>query len=135
MNIRNAIRSAFLADAALVALVGQRIFTSFAPIGRTTSVNDTWVVMTKLTGAEESAHDGNQQLSHPLFQFTIGGADKEKVDEVQRLLSTYNAREFTYDDQGTPRVLTFFHRDDRDDWEPESRLHKATVDLEVWVNT
>lgn len=134
MNIREAIRQALLSNQALTAIVANRVSSHYAPAN--TPADKTWIVMSKISGGEEGAHDGNQRLSHPLFQFTIGGGAQEKVDEVQRLLIALNCTEYTYTENGTPYVLTFFHRDDRDAvWDGGSRISEASVDLEIWVNT
>ncbi len=134
MNIRTGIRNALLANAALVALVGQRITSSYAP--NTTPVESTWIVMTLINGAEEGSFDGNSQLTHPTFQFTIGGADKEKVDEVQRLLVQMHCTEYDYTEGENTFRLTFFHSDARDAmWEGGTRVSEASVDLQVWTNT
>ncbi len=131
MNIREAILSVLRADTALVAILGARMSSSFAPVN--TPAELTWLVMTKVAGNEEASLDGNSDLSHPIFQFTIGGPDKTKVDEVQRLLCNLHGNEFRYEAQAPHYRVIFQHRDDRDlDWDSNERLFKCSVDFEIW---
>lgn len=127
MNIREAIKQALLANAAIAALVGQRVWSGYAPTG--TDKVGPWIVFTKLYGVREGAHDGDQALQHPVFQFTIGGTAKVSVDAVQDLLTRLNGTNYTH----AGKVLTFFHKDDQDAWTDGTRVQEPTVDLEVWV--
>lgn len=132
MNIREGIIQAIAANAALTVIVGERVTSSFAP--ESTPADLTWIVMTLINGNEEGQHDGDGNLTHPLFQLTVGGPDKADVDEACRLLKAFNCTEFTYTEGAVDWVLTFLHSDDRDeDWSPETRCFKSSVDLEVWA--
>lgn len=131
MNLREGIIQALAANGALNAIVGVHVTSSFAP--ENTPAAATWIVMTLINGGEEGGHDGDGNLTHPVFQLTVGGPDKASVDEVCRLLKTFNCFEFTYTENAVPYVLTFLHRDDRDeDRDTETRCFKASVDIEVW---
>ena len=134
-NLREGIKQAILANSVIAAIVGTNVSATFAPAA--TPADGTWIVFTKIAGGEVGAMDGDGGLTHPVFQFTIGGNDKEKVDTVQQLLTDFNCTEFTYNSGSVSvpsnHVLTFIYRDDRDGWEEGSRVYKAAVDLEVWA--
>ena len=132
MNLEEGLRQAILANAGIAALVGSRVSFEFAPVS--TPLTAPWIVGTRINGAEEGAMDGDQQLSHPTYQFTIGGPNKAQVDRVRWLLCKFNCTEFIYTEDGTPYTLTFHHSNDFSEWEPDSRVSKALVDLIVWVN-
>lgn len=133
MNIREGIRQALLANAALVAIVGQRITSHYAPAN--TPAGLTWIVMTKISGGEEGAHDGDQMLTHPTFQFTVGGGSQENVDEAVRLLLGMQCTEYVYNEGSNEYRLTFIHSDDRDaQWDGNTRVSEASVDFTIWTN-
>jgi hypothetical protein len=83
--LKEGLRQALLANAALVAIVGSRITSSFAP--QNTPAGATWLVISQISGLEDSAMDGNSNLTRPRFQLTVGGADQEQVDAVRDSLS------------------------------------------------
>lgn len=132
MNIREGIIRAIAANVALTAIVADRVSSAFAP--NNTPADLTWIVMTLVSGHEEGAHDGDGNLTHPIFQLSVGGPDKTLVDEVCRLLKRFNCTEYTYTEAAVDYALTFIHSDDRDeDWDQSTRCFKASVDLEVWA--
>lgn len=129
-SIKEGLRQAILANAGVAALVSTRVWASFAPL--TTSMAGPWIVITKISGQEDSSHSGNAHLSRPRFQLTVGGTDQEKVDEVaQLLIRDFNAATYTH----SGRILTIFHADDMDAWEEPTRHYRASVDVYVWANT
>jgi hypothetical protein len=132
-SLKEGLRQALLANAALVAIVGSRITSSFAP--QNTPAGQTWIVISQISGQEDSAMDGNANLTRPRFQLTVGGADQEQVDAVRDILVQFNGVTYDYVALDGTHTLTFFHADDNDGWEEPSRLYKVMVDLYVWANT
>jgi hypothetical protein len=133
MNIREGIIQALKNNTDLYALVAERIYSAYAPSN--TPGSKTWIVITKISGGEEAAHDGDAQLTHPIFQFTVEGTNKTEVDEVCRLLiDGFNAHEYLYTENAEQYELTLFHVDDRDHpWDSTERTSSASVDMEVWA--
>lgn len=130
MNLREGIKQAILANTELLTILGDRVWSTFAPV--TTSYT-CWVVMTKIAGGEVESNQGDGGLTHPVFQFTIGGTDKVQCDRVQYLLEQFNAFEYTYAGEGGGHVLTFFYVDSRDGWDDRTRNYNPSVDLTVWA--
>lgn len=124
-NLREGIRQAILNNAELAALVGERVWSGHTP----KTQSEVWITFIKIFGQEEGSFDGDQKLTHPVFQFTIGGANKVNVDEVQRLLVKLNATQYTY----AGVQILFIHKDDRDGWEDGTRQQDPSVDLEIWA--
>lgn len=125
MNIAEQIIQAFKADASLTALVGDRIFANFTPISETAV--GPWIVLTRISNDQDSAHDGNQHYARCRYEAFVGGVDKQSVDQVRDLIvETFNG--FEYGD------LLFFHDNDFDGWEERLRCFTATIHLVVHVN-
>lgn len=127
-NLREGLKQSILANAAIAALVGANVWGGFTPTGVADKAS-VWVTYIKLYGQEESAMDGDQALTHPVFQLTIGGKNRANVEAVQQLLVKFNGTNYTHEG----KVLTFFHRDDQDGWTDGTRVQEPTVDLEIWV--
>ncbi len=126
-NLREGIKQALLANAAIAALVGARVWDGYAPSNVTAA--GPWIVYRKIYGGEEGAMDGDQALTHPTYQFTIGGTNKVNVNAVQQLLVKFNCTNYAHED----KVLTFYYKDDQDAWSDGARVQEPSVDLEIWV--
>lgn len=125
MNIAENIIEAFRADSTLIGYVGDRIFANFAPISSTAS--GPWLVITRISNDQESAHDGNQHYARCRYEVFVGGVDKEAVDQVRDwMVEKYNG--FQYGD------VLFFHDNDFDGWEEKLRCFTATIHFVVHVN-
>lgn len=131
-NFRKSLVAALKANTDLAALVNGQIAASYAP----SSFKSVWVVFTKISGREEGAHDGNQNLTERRFQFTVSGDTKTLVDQVSEILITqFNAFKFTaFPSTPQEQELVFFHEDDRETWEEAPRSYSATVDLKIQAN-
>lgn len=134
MNIREAIRQCILANANFVALVpADRLWLQFAPSG--TAPTGPWVVMEQISGQETTAHNGNNNLVAKRYQFTIGGPDQEKVNEVfDILVQQFNGVDIVYNDGTTDWTLTFFNANSDDGWDEATRTFNPTVDMLIWTN-
>lgn len=132
-NPYSAVRAALLNNAPLMTLLGDdptRITTDFAFQGQTKP----YIVITKVTGQQEGAHDGDQALTHNRYQFNIGGTDKDACDAIALLLIKFNCTEYNYVDGAETTNLTFFHEDDRSGWNSGDRHYLPSVDLIIWFN-
>lgn len=135
-NINEGFRAALMANASLVALVADRIFSPVAPL----DTAGVWLAFSRISTQKDSAHDGDAQLDRVRFQITVGGSDKDSVDAVLTILhNEFNAMEYTHNNNPTGtaenRVLTFFFEDSRDGYDADDRYVHPTVDLSVWFNT
>jgi hypothetical protein len=131
MNIREGIIQALAANVELKALLEDRVWSTFMP--NEGEVAGVWLVIHKIYGGEEGTNNRQGRLTHPTFQFSIGGTNKVSCDRVQELLIEFDCREFTYTEDGKDYVLTFHHQDDRDERDDKLRLYNQSVDLQVWV--
>lgn len=131
MNIPDVLLHALQADASLVTagLPTTAIYSSYVP--KAALVTAVWLAFERVSGGEESAHNGDQGLSHPRYQLTIGGMDKAAIDRVRDILVKYNGKEVTVGSD----TLTFFHADDAESSEQDTRVYTSTVDLFIWANT
>lgn len=129
-NIAESIRRALLANAELNALVAGNVTATFAP---NAAKMPCWITMSQIYGGETGSHSGDNRLTHPTYQFTIGGTDKIKCDRVKTILSSqFNCVDFT-DAEGF--VLTFMFSDGRDGWDEATMTYMGSVDLTIWVET
>jgi hypothetical protein len=132
-SLKEAIKLGLLSNAALAALVGDRVWSQFAP-GEVVDKFSVWVVYEGMSGGEVGSMDGNNNLSYPRFQFTVGGADPLAVNEVFNILRLqFNGYEYSYTVEAVTYRVIFLHLDDRDGWADSSRLYRPTVDLQIWA--
>lgn len=131
-NFRKSLVAALRANVDLAAKVGTQISSSYAPkefIG-------VWISFSKVSGKEESAHDGNSGPREHRYQLTISSSNKTSVDDTAEIIiNQFNGVNVTtFPSTANEWELTFFHEDDQETWEESPRQYVATVDLRVQAN-
>lgn len=131
-NFRKSLVAALRANTDLIAKVGSQISSSYAP----KEYSGVWLTFSKVSGQEESAHDGNQSLTTRRYQFTVSGANKTTVNDTAEILITqFNGVKYTaFPSTAAEQDLVFFHEDDNETWEESPRNYVATVDLRIQAN-
>lgn len=134
-TIREAIKNCLLQNTELAALVpDSMIWSQFAPLG--TTIEGTWIVMTKISSDETGAHDGNGNLTSQRYQFTVGGTNGELIDRVVNLLiQEFNAVNINFtDEEDQVHEISFYNAGSQDGWESDSRVYSPTVDMLIMAN-
>lgn len=123
-----AIRSALLANAALVALIGQQVYQRYAPV----TADGVWVAFWRVTTMRPGAHDGDSGIERDRYQFDIGGTDLDQVNAARDILiKAFNCADYT---TGDGLTVSFLLSDAGDVWEEAVRTYASRVELYVWSN-
>jgi hypothetical protein len=133
-DVRKAAVAILRANASLIALgVGNQISSQYAPA----SFSGVWITMRKVSGKEDSAHDGNANLSFQRWQLDVSSSNKALVDSVILILiNEFNAVTYTaFEGLPTETKITFFHESDDEAWEESPRMYMGSVDLNLQAET
>lgn len=131
-NFRKSLVAALRDNADLLEITNGQISSSYAPKDFT----GVWISFSKVSGREESAHDGNSGPREHRYQFTISSTNKTVIDDVvEILINQFNGVDvLTFPGTSDEMELTFFHEDDQETWEESVRNYVATVDLRIQTN-
>ncbi len=129
MTIEQAILTALLADAGLIAVVGERIYPVLAP----QDVVKPYIVFSKISAPRDHTHDGGSGLVNARFQFscfaTTYQVAKQVAGLIQAVLQGYSG---TLGGAGGVVVNGCFYEDETDLYEPDSALFHVAVDYRLW---
>jgi hypothetical protein len=129
MSTSTLFRSAILSLPGSSAYYGARVFAKTAPAD--TIAGDVWIVIDRLSARRLAAHDGDGRMSETLFQVTVGGGSRERVEEVKDfLLEQLNG--FQYEDAGGSIAILL--SDEGDDYDPDKRVFASHMDFTVIDN-
>lgn len=129
MIIEQAIITALLADSALIAVVGQRIYPVLAP----QDIEAPYVVINKISGPRNHSMGGSSHLVNPRFQFscfaTTYAVAKQVSGLIQTVLQGYSG---TLGGVGGVAVNGCFYEDETDMYEDDTKLFHVALDFKLW---
>lgn len=116
----------FLQNSSLIDLVGDRIHYVKAP----QTIEAPYLVITKISGPRDSAHEGGTGLANPRFQFTAFSWEyyhcKQVIEELQNLMHGFSGL------MGETEVNGWFFDNETDNYESDTDLYSVTVDYIGW---
>ncbi len=124
--IEQAIRDTLVADSDVTALVGSRVHFAQAP----QDVASPYIVLTKISGVRDHAHDGATGLAHARIQLSAFATTyyeaKQIVQAAQDVLQAYSGL------MGTVQVDSCLYENETDMFETDTRLYHVTSDYVIW---
>jgi len=124
--IEQAIRDVLVADAGVTNLVGSRVHFVQAP----QDVDNPYIVLTKISGVRDNAHDGATGLVHTRIQLSVFATTyyeaKQIVQAAQNVLQAYSGL------MGTVQVDSCFYENETDTYETDTKLYHVTSDYVLW---
>jgi len=129
MVIEQALRIYILAQSAITAYIGDRLYFVRAP----QNAEKPYIVFFKVTGPRLHSHDGASGLANPRFQFSVF-SDKYSVAKkicaaLQAALDGYSG---TMGGESGVSVGAVFYINETDIYEPDSKVFHIANDYEVW---
>jgi hypothetical protein len=123
--------TALNATAGLTALVSTRIYFVKAP----QDVTNPYVVVSKISGVREHAHEGASGLAHPRFQCSVFATTyKEAKSIAVQIQTALQGHSGTIGGAGGVEVNGIFYDDEVDFWEEEHGLYHIAMDFRIWHN-
>lgn len=134
INIGDAIVAAIKANADMVSQVGGNISSTYASFAALAS--GVWITFTSVSSINETAHDGDQDLTQARFQFNVGSPNKPLADLVSQLfINEFNGTEFIYTDaHENSYKLTFIHLGEHEQFSEPPRMYEHVIDFRIWYN-
>ncbi len=119
--IEQTLRSYLLAQPAIAALIGERVYPLVLPQGAALPA----ITYQRISSVRESSHEGPSGLAHPRFQLncwsgTYAGA-RAMADAVRPSVNATRSL-------GQATFLV----DDHDDYDPETGLYRVILDVILW---
>lgn len=134
VDVRPGLRAYLLADGAIAALVGTRVYPVILPQG----VTATSIVYSRISGQGDHHMQGASGLSRPRIQIdcwslsadhaaSLALAVKERIDGFRGAMPWGASSP-----QDSAEVLAIFFESERDDYDPDSKLYRVSHDYLVW---
>jgi hypothetical protein len=126
-DLRPGLRAFLLADSGISAAIGgQRIFPVTLPQGE----NRPSVVYTRISGVGDHHMQGASGLARPRYQID---AYAQLADDANALADLVKARLDGYrGPMGAVTVQGAFFETERDDYQPDAKLYRASRDYFIW---
>ena len=129
MNTSTRFREAILNAAGGAALYGARVYAKAAPLD--SLQGEVYIVIDRISTQREAAHDGDGRLATSLMQLTIGGPQRERIEEVKDfLIEALHGKQY----ESASGSIVMLLIDDTDRYEPDARTHSAILDFQVIDN-
>lgn len=129
MTINEALYGYLSGYAGLVALIATRAYSLVAP----QNVTKPYVRFQRIDTPREYSHQGYSGLAHPRFQFSVFAETPESakavVDQVRTALQGYVG---TMGGSGGVTVQAAMVVDERDNYEPDTKLYREDIDVILW---
>jgi len=129
MLIDEALITHLLAQTAITALVGRKIYPVIAP----QNVVAPYIVVFKVDGPRDHSHDGASHLANPRFQLSVFSTTYSEAKAIaaalQAALEGYTG---TMGGAGGVAVNGVFYENETDLYEPDTKLYHIAVDYKMW---
>jgi hypothetical protein len=128
MYIEQALLTELGNAAALVALVGTRIYYVRAP----QDVTKPYIILTKISSVRNHAHDGSSHLAVSRFQLSIFATTyKETKDIAAQVQAALQAKSGNIGDSPYVETGSILYEDETDMFESDTGLYHCAVDYMV----
>lgn len=111
-------------------LLGTRVYAKYAPDDALAGKRP-WAVVDRISTTRASAHDGDGRYTEIVFQVTVGGSERETVENVKDILIE-SLHGYQYVEDSGDIVLLV--QDERDDWDPANGTFTSQIDFFVTDN-
>ena len=126
MLIEQGLMTYILAQSAITALVGQRVYFVQAP----QDVTKPYIVVTKISGVREHSHDGSNHLARPRFQLSAFSTTYANAKSIASALQTaLQGYKGTMGGTGGVAVGAVFYEDETDLYEENTGLYQVALDF------
>lgn len=134
LDIRSALRTFLLADAAIAAIVGQRVHPIRMPQGQ----KGTSIVYLRISGVGDHVMSGPTRIARPRFQIDCWaeapGAADSLANLVKERLDGYQGA-WTYGSDSPPTsidILGVFFENEREGYDSDNEMYSVSRDYYVW---
>ena len=132
-DIRPALRLFLLADPAIAAAVGTRMYPKILPQGQ----RSTSIVYNKISGIGHHHYQGTSGLGTPRYQIDVWAATPDDAANVANLIKErLDGYRGPMPNVGSPsddvEVQGAFFESDREDYQADITMHRTSQDFIIW---